>query len=74
MTATKVVKKAIWLRGLDEDFGLHQDVTTVFCDSCNAIHLTKHHMYHEITTHIDVRYHFIQEIKVIKVKKNLYCR
>ena len=26
-------------------------------------------MYHEITTHIDIRYHFIQEIKVIKVKK-----
>ena len=26
-------------------------------------------MYHERTKHIDVRYHFIREIKVIKVKK-----
>ena len=26
-------------------------------------------MHHERTKHIDVRYHFIQEIEVIKVKK-----
>ena len=26
-------------------------------------------MYHEKIKHIDVRYHFIREIKVIKVKK-----
>ena len=29
----------------------------------------KHQMYHERTKHIDVRYHFIREIEVIKVKK-----
>ena len=65
----EVVKEAIWLRGLVEDFGLHQGVTAVFCDNQSAIHLTKHQMYHERTKHIDVRYHFIREINVIKVKK-----
>ena len=39
------------------------------CDSQSAIHLTKHQMYHERTKHIDFTYHFIWEIKVIKVKK-----
>ena len=41
----------------------------MFCDNQSAIHLTKHQMYHERTKNIDVRYHFIREIKVIKVNK-----
>jgi len=41
----------------------------VFCNSQSAIHLTKHQMYHERTKYIDVKYHFIREIEVIKVKK-----
>ena len=69
MAATEAVKEAIWLRGLVEDLGLHQGVTMVFCNSQSVIHLTKHQMYHERTKHIDVRYHFIREIEVIKVKK-----
>ena len=69
MTITKAVKDDIWLKGLVENLGLHQGVTTVFCDSQSAMHLTKHQMYLERIKHIDVRYHFIREIKVIKVKK-----
>ena len=69
MAVTETVKEAIQLRCLVEDLGLHQGVTTVFCDSQSAIHLTKHQMYHERTKHIDVRYHFIREIEFIKVKK-----
>jgi len=41
----------------------------VFCDKQSVIHLTKYQMYHERTKHIDVRYYFIREIKVIKVNK-----
>ena len=69
MTVTEAVKEAIWLRGQVKDLGLYQGATTVFCDSQSVIHLTKHQMYHERIKHIDVRYHFIREIKVIKVKK-----
>ena len=59
MAVTGAVKEDIWLRGLVENLGLHQDISTVFCDSQSAIHLTKHQMYHERTRHIDVRFHFI---------------
>ena len=69
MAVTEVVKEAIWLRGLVENLGLHQGVIIIFCDSQSTIHLMKHQMYHEKTKHIDVRYHFIREIEVIKVKK-----
>jgi len=69
MAIAEAVKEAIWLKGLVEDLCLHQGVTMMFCDSQSVIHLTKHQMYHERTKHIDIRYHFIREIKVIKVKK-----
>jgi len=68
--SSEAVKEVILLKGLVEDLGLHQGVTTVFCDSQSTIHLIKHQKYHERTEHIDVRYHFIREIKVIKIKKN----
>lgn len=31
-------------------------------DSQNVIHLSKNHSHHEISKHIDVRYHFIRDI------------
>ena len=37
-------------------------ISTLFCDSQNAIFLTKDHMFHERTKHIDVRYHFVSGI------------
>jgi len=36
MAVTETVKEAIWLRGLVEDLGLHQGITTIFCDSQSA--------------------------------------
>jgi len=65
----ETVKKTIWLRGLVEDLDLHQGGTMMFCDSQSTIHVTKRKMYHEGTKNINVRYHFIREIKVIKIKK-----
>ena len=73
MVATEAVKESIWLKGLVSDLGLKQGDTIVFCDSQNAIHLTKNQMYYERTKHIDVRFHFILDnvsqgiIAVIKV-------
>ena len=66
------MKEAIWLRGLDSDLGLIQDVTAVFCDSQSAIHLTNNQMHHERTKHIDVRRHFVRDIvadNIVTVKK-----
>ena len=62
MAAAKVVKEAIWLRSLVGNLGLEQDITVIYWDSQSAVHLTKNNMYHEITKHINIRYHFIREI------------
>ena len=34
---------------------------TLLCNSMSAIYLAKNPIYHKITKHIDVQYHFIRE-------------
>ena len=34
----------------------------MFCDSQSSSHLAKNQVYHALTKHIDVRYHFFREI------------
>ncbi|KAH9684673.1 DNA (cytosine-5)-methyltransferase 1B [Citrus sinensis] len=69
----KVVKEAIWLRGLVSELGFKQEVVIVGCDSLSAIQLSKNPKYHERTKHIDVRMHFIRDeinkgvVNVVKV-------
>jgi len=59
---TKTIKEALWLKGIVSEL-LGRDVKVkLMCDSQNAIHSAKNQAHHEITKHIDVRYHFISEI------------
>jgi len=61
MVAVEASKEALWLRGLVETFSIIQDSVRVSCDSHNAIHLAKDHMYHKRTKYIDVRFHKIRQ-------------
>jgi len=58
--AAEASKEALWLRELVGTFSIIQDSIQVYCDSQSVIHLTKNHMYHKWTKHIDVRYHMIR--------------
>ncbi|KAG8497793.1 hypothetical protein CXB51_007423 [Gossypium anomalum] len=62
MAITEACKEAIWLKGLFSELNKDLQISTVFCDSQNAIFLTKDQMFHERTKHIDVRYHFVRDI------------
>ncbi|GJU23023.1 hypothetical protein Tco_1156365 [Tanacetum coccineum] len=66
----KAVKEAIWLRRLLKELGVELNTMAVNCDNQGAIHLSRNHVFHEMTKHINVRYHFIREVleaKTIKV-------
>ena len=68
----EALKEAMWLWRLVEELGIILEHVKVFCDSQNALHLTKHQVYHERTKHIDVKLHFIHDIvsgEVINMKK-----
>ena len=72
-TATEVVKKASWLKGLVSELGKMQRSVPVFCDSSSAIHLSNNPTHHEKTKHIDIKIHFIRyevskrAIKLVKI-------
>nr|GFC59444.1 retrovirus-related Pol polyprotein from transposon TNT 1-94 [Tanacetum cinerariifolium] len=72
MALTEAVKEAIWLKGLLEELSVELNRVTVNCDNQGAIHLSRNHVFHERTKHINVRYHFIREVleaKTIDVLK-----
>ncbi|GJV17432.1 retrotransposon protein, putative, ty1-copia subclass [Tanacetum coccineum] len=68
---TEAVKEAIWLRGLLEELGVELNTMAVNCDNQGAIHLSRNHVFHERTKHINVRYHFIREVLEAKTVKVL---
>ncbi|GJY33134.1 retrotransposon protein, putative, ty1-copia subclass [Tanacetum coccineum] len=72
MALTEAVKEVIWLRGLLEELGVVLNSVAVNYDNQGAIHLSRNHIFHERTKHINVRYHFIREVleaKTVKVLK-----
>ncbi|GJZ16482.1 retrotransposon protein, putative, ty1-copia subclass [Tanacetum coccineum] len=71
MDLTEAVKEAIWLRGLLEELGVELNIVAVNCDNQGAIHLSRNHVFHERTKHINVRYHFIREVSEAKTVKVL---
>jgi hypothetical protein len=48
--------------------------TTVFCDNNSTIMLSKNHVFHKKTKHIDTRYHFIRELVNNKEICLEFCR
>nr|GEX29800.1 retrovirus-related Pol polyprotein from transposon TNT 1-94 [Tanacetum cinerariifolium] len=72
MALTEAVKEDIWLRRLLEELGVELNTVAVNCDNRRAIHLSRNHVFHEKTKHINVRYHFIREVlkaKTVNVLK-----
>lgn len=62
ISASEAIAQEIWLRFMLEDFGeLQTEATPLQCDNTSAIAITKNHVFHQKTKHIDRRYHFIKD-------------
>lgn len=57
-----VVKKTIWLRGLYGELNGNPIKMNMFYSSKSDIYLIKDQMYHERTKHINIIFHFIQDV------------
>lgn len=68
MTITKAIKQAIWLQGLLGELEIKQKYDKVHCDSQSAIQLAKNQVYHARTKHVDVQYHFGQEVLTFQLQ------
>ena len=51
----------LWMRQTLSDYGLTFPPTTIYCDSSSAIDLSKNHVHHSRTKHIDIRHRFIRD-------------
>ena len=49
------------------DYGLEQNVMTLFCVNMSAISISKNHVQHSHNKHIDIRYQFIRDLVEEKV-------
>nr|GEU74772.1 zinc finger, CCHC-type [Tanacetum cinerariifolium] len=72
MAFTKAMMEDIWLKGLLEELGVELNTVVVNCHNQGVIHLSRNHVFHERTKHINVRYYSIREVleaKTVKVLK-----
>ena len=51
----------LWMQKL-LDYGIRQEHFTIYCDNTSAINISKNHVQHSRTKHIEIRHHFIQEL------------
>ncbi|KAK4546491.1 hypothetical protein RGQ29_032875 [Quercus rubra] len=57
----------LWMKKLLHDYGILQNTMCVFCDNTSAINLSKNPIQHSKSKHIEIRYHFIQDLVEDKV-------
>jgi len=63
VVATTCACQAVWLRRILEELQFTQEkATTIFCDNNSAIKLSKNHVLHGRSKHIDVKYYFLRDL------------
>jgi hypothetical protein len=63
VVATSTSCQAVWLRRILKDMShTKKDPTPIFYDNTSATALSKNHVFHKKSKHIDTRFHFIREL------------
>ena len=67
IAAGNCCSQLLWMKKLLHDYRIPQDTVCVFCDNTSAINLSKNHVQHSKSKHIEIRYHFIRDLVEDKV-------
>jgi hypothetical protein len=63
VAGTSAACHAVWLRRILSDLAYEEnEPSPIFCDNISAIALSKNHVFHRKSKHIDIHYHFICDI------------
>ena len=62
IATTSCCAQLLWMKKLLHDYGITQDTMCVFCDNMSAINLSKNPVQHSKSKHIEIWYHFIQNL------------
>jgi hypothetical protein len=75
IAATSTPCPAVWMRRMLKYVLQEQkEPTTIFCDNNSTIMLSKNHVFHKKTKHIDTQNHFIRELVNSKEMRLEFCR
>ena len=66
IVVTEASEELLWLKRLACELGFKQAKYVLFCDNQSAIHLSKNASFHSRSKHIEVRYHWIQDVLYFK--------
>ncbi|CAM8978405.1 unnamed protein product [Rhodiola kirilowii] len=67
IAAESCCTQMLWMKQMLEEYGVKQDVMTLYCDNMSAISISKNPVQHSRTKHIDIRHHFIRELVEKKI-------
>ena len=62
IAASSCCTQLLWMQKLLLDYGIRQEHLTIYCDNTSAISISKNHVQHSRTKHIEIWHHFIREI------------
>ncbi|KAL5564205.1 hypothetical protein UlMin_027369 [Ulmus minor] len=75
VAASSCTCQAIWLKRILEELHFkRQEPTAIFCDNTSAIKLSKNHVLHGRSKHIDVKFHFLRDLTKAGTIELIYCR
>ncbi|GKA86659.1 retrovirus-related pol polyprotein from transposon TNT 1-94 [Tanacetum coccineum] len=61
VSAGKACQQALWMKQALVDYGIRLDDIPIMCDNKGAIDLSKNHVQHSRTKHIEIRHHFLRD-------------
>ena len=67
ITTGSYCTQLLWMKKLLHDYEIPQDTMCVFYDNTSAINPSKNLVQHSKSKHIEIRYHFIQDLVEDKV-------
>ena len=67
IVASSCCAQLLWMKKLLDDYRISQDTIRVFYDNTSSINLSKNHVQHSKSKHIEIRYHFIRDLEEEKV-------
>ena len=69
IAAGSCCSQLLWMKKVLTDYEISQDTMIVYCDNSSAIDISKNHVQHSKTKHIEIRYHFIRDL----VERKIMC-
>ena len=60
-------KQLLWMKQMLKDYGIEQGTMSIHYDNSIALNISKNHVIHSCTKHIEICHHFIKDIVEEKV-------